>query len=1209
MTFDYDDQIIISRRQGNSESPYVHIDESLVIDPHGKVILTEMPSKFNGVSVSGDNKTWFEIKKGVPKANEYLVDYKGGKAVTFNISNAGKQLAFSYEGMGQHFIPSSMVYTEQENGTVVETLKGLVDKSKADLATDRQSVQDKLQEATDKIDETEVARQTVIQTNTDVNAEEEIRVSSENTRISTENQRGLDETERKNSESTRKVNELERINAENIRISNESSRVTAENEREENESQRILDEADREATEDVRISNENTRISSENSRVSAEAVRESQETARQQFAATALTDLNTLTNNTKFIEPYNTTTTYKPNNIVSLNGNSYICKKTSTNNTPPDPLIATGNEFWGLLSRKGADSNGNVVVHKDKFIATEGQTIFTLSYPYDQFQNRTTVTVGGVPQRTPDNYEEANSNTIILNDPVSAGTVVEVKYFSEALPLASDIQTVVDNHTDEINKFNNQSIYTEDFIAVEGQTVFTLQTIYDQLQDKVEVYVDGVPQDSGDNFTESANNQITLSEGVPLGTEVKVRYFGKRLPIGTDVEVALNTHAETLGNHTTELNSHASDITSLTSQLAETIQQIKNIVTVDVKSFGAKGDGVTDDSVAIQNAIATLPKTGGKLLFPPGVYLHGDGVTTGYSYTPNPSYPNRPLEDAEHPVDIGRDIRFIFKDYDNLTISGYGATIQSHDNNGECRNNSILTFENCTNLRIEGLKIDGRSQFREPVLGDYNTGKGYADRSNIYIKFGENITLQDVESNYSMMDGVFLFGNETTSLSNVRVVNCNCYYNYRQGMTISSVNDCVVDGGNYSFTGVLRGTLPKAGIDVEADAHESYNVAIKNAKFDSNAVSGLALSFRGSNITVEQCTFVNKGVTTVRDDSCVNNVVKGNVFINCGLGFSQYGVKYYDNLFKFDTEGLSTNYHFDFGVNTDKVDGKLDVFERNTILVDLEDVPLGSTGALGCFKLTGTRVMSFKNNIIKNSYVNQSGLAYAIWLSGVGLNLENNQMIFDYAGTNISSSNQRTNIVSPVYKDNNVTGFTRDSTDTKYSNQYGASSDFKFSKSFGIANQVNKLHKINANYSGTLKVSANTGDFELYELKYNSSAGTLTVNMTQQNGTSAFCNVYKSATYLYIEPLLSSLVVEIDFSLPSATSRRSPLDVTLDLDTVTDKATLLLLAKPLLSKSVTSKEAITQTPPYKGFTTFDESRNKNITWTGTGWVDQMGTVV
>jgi len=42
---------------------------------------------------------------------------------------------------------------------------------------------------------------------------------------------------------------------------------------------------------------------------------------------------------------------------------------------------------------------------------------------------------------------------------------------------------------------------------------------------------------------------------------------------------------------------------------------------VDVRAYGATGDGSTDDTLAIQAAIDSLPSTGGTVFFPPGVYL------------------------------------------------------------------------------------------------------------------------------------------------------------------------------------------------------------------------------------------------------------------------------------------------------------------------------------------------------------------------------------------------------------------------------------------------------------------------------------------------------------------------------------------------------------------------------------------------------------
>src|ERR671915_635207 len=40
---------------------------------------------------------------------------------------------------------------------------------------------------------------------------------------------------------------------------------------------------------------------------------------------------------------------------------------------------------------------------------------------------------------------------------------------------------------------------------------------------------------------------------------------------------------------------------------------------LNVKAFGARGNGVTDDTAAIRAAVATIP-SGGVLVFPPGVY-------------------------------------------------------------------------------------------------------------------------------------------------------------------------------------------------------------------------------------------------------------------------------------------------------------------------------------------------------------------------------------------------------------------------------------------------------------------------------------------------------------------------------------------------------------------------------------------------------------
>lgn len=50
---------------------------------------------------------------------------------------------------------------------------------------------------------------------------------------------------------------------------------------------------------------------------------------------------------------------------------------------------------------------------------------------------------------------------------------------------------------------------------------------------------------------------------------------------------------------------------------------------VSVKDFGAVGDGVTDDTVAVQAALTAVVASGDRLFFPPGTYLSGTLTVTG----------------------------------------------------------------------------------------------------------------------------------------------------------------------------------------------------------------------------------------------------------------------------------------------------------------------------------------------------------------------------------------------------------------------------------------------------------------------------------------------------------------------------------------------------------------------------------------------------
>ncbi len=124
---------------------------------------------------------------------------------------------------------------------------------------------------------------------------------------------------------------------------------------------------------------------------------------------------------------------------------------------------------------------------------------------------------------------------------------------------------------------------------------------------------------------------------------------------------------------------------------------------VSVKDFGAKGDGVTVDTSAIQWAVMMLPEDG-RLVFPPGTYLTGPILlkshmtleltegTTLMGLTDKAAYPVVPAGMVD--LDGGDDVRF-------GTFEGQPKSMYA----------SLLTAEYAEDIRIVGPgRVDGDAQ-------------------------------------------------------------------------------------------------------------------------------------------------------------------------------------------------------------------------------------------------------------------------------------------------------------------------------------------------------------------------------------------------------------------------------------------------------------------------------------------------------------------
>ncbi len=275
-----------------------------------------------------------------------------------------------------------------------------------------------------------------------------------------------------------------------------------------------------------------------------------------------------------------------------------------------------------------------------------------------------------------------------------------------------------------------------------------------------------------------------------------------------------------------------------------------SVTAVSVADYGAVGDGVTDDSAALNSAFQAI-RSGGDMYFESGkVYAISRGIE----------------------IDGAR----------NFNIYGRNATLRVIDGyqpNGNFEH--PLSIRNSTDFSVNDLVIDGNRDGRQPAE-DWKL-------DNIKILECKRFTFRNVTSNNALDDGFYLdvlagsHQDRTAANSEGKFINCSADNAYRNGMSIIVGRDIEIVGGSYTNA---NGIWPQSGIDIEPNEEDvspgAEDIIIRDATFTGNNGAGVMATNYWSGVervAVENNYFSDNALAGVMM-AVTTGSVSGNTFYN-----------------------------------------------------------------------------------------------------------------------------------------------------------------------------------------------------------------------------------------------------------------------------------------------------------------------------------------
>lgn len=302
---------------------------------------------------------------------------------------------------------------------------------------------------------------------------------------------------------------------------------------------------------------------------------------------------------------------------------------------------------------------------------------------------------------------------------------------------------------------------------------------------------------------------------------------------------------------------------------------INRLEVINVKNYGAKGDGVTDDTIAINNAINSINNNTSTVWFPKGTYM----IKGENTYKPGEG--------------VWSVSGIILKDNIELLLDN-DATLQCITNTSQ--SSCVIQGTNVNNVYIHGGTIKGDKETHTITSGTTDEwGHG------ILLLNCSNIRIENTKIQSTMGDGIYIGVTKGTTTEeengkNIYINNVLMKNISRNGIAACSAYNVNID--SCIFNNVSR-TAPKAGIDIEKegwDFSDIKHVNVSNCSFidceysitgkggkeinisNINSYSNLLTNMNG-NLTYTQLTSNDTTPTNININNA--NITNAILALNC----------------------------------------------------------------------------------------------------------------------------------------------------------------------------------------------------------------------------------------------------------------------------------------------------------------------------------------